>query len=81
MRKSEFSADDAMARVAVASMTTMAKAQGQEVTDEDQEQMLKQAKMEMSGSGGADKQDGGKMKEPGCVDGGAKPTAPDDIEF
>jgi curved DNA-binding protein CbpA len=47
-RKSQFTADDAMARVAVASMATMAKAQGQEVTQEDQEQMLRQAKMEMS---------------------------------
>ena len=50
-RKSEFTADDAMARVAVASMTTMAKAQGQDVTEDDQEQMLKQAKMEMSAAG------------------------------
>jgi curved DNA-binding protein CbpA len=54
-QKSEFSADDTMARVAVASRTTMAKAQGQEVTEEDQEQMLKQARMEMDGVGGADK--------------------------
>lgn len=44
-----FSADDIKARVAVATMTTMAKAQGQEVTEEDQEQMIRQAKMEMAG--------------------------------
>lgn len=50
-RSSQFSADNAMARVAVATMTTMAKAQGQDVTVEDQEQMLKQAKMEMSRAG------------------------------
>lgn len=80
-RKSEFSADDAMARVAVASMTTMAKAQGQEVTEEDQEQMLKQAKMEMSGTGGAEKQAGGKTKEPDNANGGAKPTVPDGSEL
>lgn len=61
-RKSEFSADDAMARVAVASMTTMAKAQGQEVTEEDQEQMLKQAKLEMSGAAAAEKKAGENME-------------------
>ena len=43
--KEEFNTDDAMARVAVATMTTMAKAQGQEVTEEDQEIMLEQAKL------------------------------------
>ena len=43
--KEEFNKDEAMARVAVATMTTMAKAQGQEVTEEDQEMMLQQAKM------------------------------------
>jgi curved DNA-binding protein CbpA len=46
----EFAADDALARVAVATMTTMAKAQGQEVTESDQEMMLQQAKMELSGA-------------------------------
>jgi len=40
-----FNAEDIKARVAVATMTTMAKAQGQEVTEEDQEQMIQQAKM------------------------------------
>jgi curved DNA-binding protein CbpA len=43
--KSEFNKDDALARVAVATMTTVAKAQGQEVTEDDQEMMLAQAKM------------------------------------
>ena len=47
---SKFSADDVKARVAVATMTTMAKAQGQEVTEEDQEAMIRQAKQEMDGA-------------------------------
>ena len=47
---STFSADDVKARVAVATMTTMAKAQGQEVTEEDQEEMIRQAKQEMDGA-------------------------------
>ena len=37
--------EDIKARLAVASMTTMARAQGQEVTEEDMEQMIQQAKM------------------------------------
>mmetsp|Transcript_248 Transcript_248/g.341 ORF Transcript_248/g.341 Transcript_248/m.341 type:complete len:587 (+) Transcript_248:140-1900(+) len=41
--------EDIKARAAVAAMTTMAKAQGQEVTEADQEEMIKQAKnMNMS---------------------------------
>lgn len=43
--KDDFNAEDIKARVAVATMTTMAKAQGQDVTDADQEDMIKQAKM------------------------------------
>ena len=43
--RKDFNAEDIKARVAVATMTTMAKAQGQEVTDEDTEQMIQQAKM------------------------------------
>jgi curved DNA-binding protein CbpA len=39
-----FNAEDIKARVAVATMTTMAKAQGQEVTEQDQEDMIQQAK-------------------------------------
>ena len=39
-----FNAEDIKARVAVATMATMAKAQGQEVTEEDQEEMIQQAK-------------------------------------
>jgi len=39
-----FDAEDIKARVAVATMTTMAKAQGQEVTEADQEEMIKQTK-------------------------------------
>ena len=50
--KEEFNKDDALARVAVATMTTMAKAQGQEVTEEDQEIMLEQAKMSKAGATG-----------------------------
>jgi len=41
-------AEDIKARVAVATMATMAKAQGQEMTTEDQEQMMKQAKEQMA---------------------------------
>jgi curved DNA-binding protein CbpA len=44
----QHSSDDIKARVAVATMTTMAKAQGQEVTEEDQLNMMKQAKEELS---------------------------------
>lgn len=39
-----FSANSIKARVAVAAQTTMAKAQGQEVSKQDQEEMIKQAK-------------------------------------
>ena len=45
-------------------MTTMAKAQGQEVTEEDQEEMIRQAKHEM---------DGGKVET--AMNGGAKDSA------
>ena len=44
-------ADEIKARVAVATMTTMAKAQGQELTEEDQEEMLQKTKMEMKMDG------------------------------
>ncbi|GAX20164.1 hypothetical protein FisN_17Lh114 [Fistulifera solaris] len=47
------SSDDIKARVAVATMTTMAKAQGQEVTEEDQLNMMKQAKEELSSMHGS----------------------------
>lgn len=42
-----FDAEEIKARMSVAAMTTMAKAQGQEVTSEDQEEMIKKAKEEM----------------------------------
>ena len=41
-------AEDIKARVAVASMATMAKAQGQEMTEEDQKEMMQQAKEQMT---------------------------------
>jgi hypothetical protein len=41
------SAEDIKARLQVASMATMAKAQGQEMTEQDQEDMMKQARQEM----------------------------------
>lgn len=48
LRKSKtddpFSTEDVKARMAVATMTTMAKAQGQDVTEEDQAEMIRQAK-------------------------------------
>lgn len=43
-----FEASDIKARMAVATMTTMAKAQGQDVTEEDQQAMIQKAKMEMA---------------------------------
>ncbi|GAX13184.1 hypothetical protein FisN_17Hh114 [Fistulifera solaris] len=49
----QHSSDDIKARVAVATMTTMAKAQGQEVTEEDQLNMMKQAKEELSSMHGS----------------------------
>ena len=45
LNKSKMSADDIKAQLSVAAMATMAKAQGQEMTKEDQEEMIKQAKM------------------------------------
>jgi hypothetical protein len=42
--KANFSPEDIKARVAVAAMTTMAKAQGQEITEQDQEDMIRKAK-------------------------------------
>lgn len=51
-KKDDFNAEDIKARVAVATMTMAATAQGQEVTEADQEEMIKQAKMmEMPGAG------------------------------
>jgi curved DNA-binding protein CbpA len=55
-KAAEFNSDDALARVAVATMTTMAKAQGQEVTQDDQDMMLQQAKIEMSAGAAAKKE-------------------------
>ena len=42
--KNNFEAEDIKARVHVAAMATMAKAQGQDMTEQDQEEMIKQAK-------------------------------------
>lgn len=49
-----FNAEDIKARVAVATMTTMAKAQGQEVTEEDQAEMINQAKRMGMKNGGVE---------------------------
>lgn len=49
---SKFNADEIKAQMSVAAMTTMAKAQGQELTKEDQDEMLKQAKAQMAAGGG-----------------------------
>jgi curved DNA-binding protein CbpA len=51
--KSSMTADDIKAQLSVAAMTTMAHSQGQEITKEDQEELMKQAKREMGGKGGA----------------------------
>jgi curved DNA-binding protein CbpA len=50
-----YNADDIKAQLSVATMATMAKAQGQELTKEDQDEMMKQAKQQMAfgGAGGA----------------------------
>ena len=49
--KKKMSADDIKAQVSVAAMATMAKAQGQELTKEDQEEMMRQAKEQMKNNG------------------------------
>mmetsp|Transcript_21098 Transcript_21098/g.31264 ORF Transcript_21098/g.31264 Transcript_21098/m.31264 type:complete len:511 (-) Transcript_21098:86-1618(-) len=43
----KMSADDIKAKVSVAAMATMAKAQGQDITEEDQKEMMKQAKQQL----------------------------------
>ena len=48
-KSSKQDAEDIKARVAVASMATMAKAQGQEMTQQDQEAMMQHAKEQMIG--------------------------------
>eukprot|EP00529_Nitzschia_sp_RCC80_P000834 CAMPEP_0113501786 /NCGR_PEP_ID=MMETSP0014_2-20120614/33161_1 /TAXON_ID=2857 /ORGANISM="Nitzschia sp." /LENGTH=547 /DNA_ID=CAMNT_0000396439 /DNA_START=58 /DNA_END=1701 /DNA_ORIENTATION=+ /assembly_acc=CAM_ASM_000159 len=45
--KDKTDADDIKAQLSVAAMATMAKAQGQELTDEDKEEMMRQAKQQM----------------------------------
>eukprot|EP00545_Synedropsis_sp_CCMP1620_P000426 CAMPEP_0119006830 /NCGR_PEP_ID=MMETSP1176-20130426/2567_1 /TAXON_ID=265551 /ORGANISM="Synedropsis recta cf, Strain CCMP1620" /LENGTH=543 /DNA_ID=CAMNT_0006958835 /DNA_START=16 /DNA_END=1647 /DNA_ORIENTATION=+ len=49
----KFDAEEIKARMSVAAMTTMAKAQGQEVTNEDQEEMIKQAKQDSAAAAAA----------------------------
>ena len=46
-KNSKMTADDIKAQLSVAAMATMAKAQGQEMTQEDQEEMMRQAKQQM----------------------------------
>ena len=62
-KKDDFNAEDIKARVAVATMTMAAKAQGQEVSEADQEEMIKQARMmgmPGAGKGGEDEAEGTK---------------------
>ena len=47
LNTSKMSAEDIKATLNVAAMATMAKAQGQEMTEEDQKEMMKQAKQQM----------------------------------
>jgi hypothetical protein len=54
--------EDIKARATVAAMTTMARAQGQEVSEEDQEAMIKQAKQQARDMKGAAA--GGEQREP-----------------
>ena len=51
LNKSKMSADDIKAQLSVAAMATVAKAQGQEMTKEDQEEMMKQAKQHVQAGG------------------------------
>lgn len=44
LNKSKLSAEDIKAQLSVAAMATMAKAQGQDMTEEDKEEMMKQAR-------------------------------------
>jgi hypothetical protein len=52
----DINSEDIKARAQVAAMTTMAKAQGQEVTEEDQEEMIKQAKNMSMGAKGTEQE-------------------------
>ncbi|KAL3925101.1 MAG: hypothetical protein SGILL_000627 [Bacillariaceae sp.] len=72
LNKSKMNADDIKAQLSVAAMATMAQAQGQEMTDEDRQQMMAQAKAEM-----AQMQAGGA----GVPGGAAPPGAKDDEKF
>jgi hypothetical protein len=59
LNKSKMSADDIKAQLSVAAMATMAQAQGQEMTEEDRQEMIRQAKLQMeqlqqTGSGGSE---------------------------
>ncbi|KAG7342969.1 chaperone protein DnaJ [Nitzschia inconspicua] len=47
LNTSKMSADDIKAQLNVAAMATMAQAQGQELTEEDRQEMIRQAKLEM----------------------------------
>ncbi|CAJ1919219.1 unnamed protein product [Cylindrotheca closterium] len=47
LNKNTMDADEIKAKMSVAAMATMAKAQGQEMTEEDQQELMKQAKEEM----------------------------------
>jgi hypothetical protein len=51
LNKASMSADDIKAKLSVAAMATMAKAQGQEMTEDDQRELMKQAKQEMQNGG------------------------------
>ena len=53
LNKSKMTAEDIKAQLSVAAMTTMAHSQGQEITKEDQEELMKQARREMGGKGAA----------------------------
>jgi hypothetical protein len=87
-KNSHFQAEDIKARVAVATMATMAKAQGQEVTEQDQEEMMEQAKqMSMmdatakanAGGGDAEEQSaetGGGAEGVGAADEASSKTEP-----
>eukprot|EP00980_Cylindrotheca_fusiformis_P010247 scaffold2277_cov137-Cylindrotheca_fusiformis.AAC.2 len=52
LNKDSMSSDDIKAKLSVAAMATMAKAQGQDMTEDDQRELMKQARYEMQRGGG-----------------------------
>jgi hypothetical protein len=72
----KFDPEEIKARMSVAAMTTMAKAQGQEVTNEDQEEMIKQAKQERTAAAaGQTPAEGDTTAPPAAAENAPPPTS------